>query len=82
MILARESRAVLPAPVAVPLPPAPAGPGRVTELREWAAPVLLVIALLLAVAVPLTLALPSLTAPTAERVIVIDGSAATVPGGH
>jgi hypothetical protein len=66
MILARESRTT-----SLPTPVAPART-RASELAHWAGPALVIIALLLAVAVPVTLALPTLTAPQSERVVIVD----------
>jgi|tagenome__1003787_1003787.scaffolds.fasta_scaffold20645065_2 hypothetical protein len=74
MILARETRTT-----SLPSPVVPART-RTSELAHWAGPALVIIALLLAVVVPVTLAMPTLTAPPSEQVVRIDRAPAGLGG--
>jgi hypothetical protein len=77
MILAREARTIRPRTTSQPTPVAPARTRR--TLARWAGPVLAIIALLLAAVMPL--ALPTLTAPQSERVVVVDRGPGGLGGG-
>jgi hypothetical protein len=74
MILAREARTISPRTTSKPTPVSPAHT-RGANLIGWTGPVLVIIALLLAAVMPL--ALPTLTSPQSERVVVVDRN----PGG-
>ena len=75
MILAREARTLSPRTTSQPTPVAPA---RTRSQAHWAGPAIVILALLLAAIMPL--ALPTLTSPQSERVVVV-GRNPDAPGG-
>jgi hypothetical protein len=77
MILAREARTLSPRTTSQPTPVAPART-RTRSLARWAGPAIVILALLLAAIMPL--ALPALTSPQSERVVVVDRNP-DAPGG-